>query len=90
MSEYIQNGNSITVPKGALVCYTVSLNGYPTVSGTVVADETKTVTIELQELDYRILTINTPQENAVIEFEVVNEDGIYTYTNEETMSYYAE
>ena len=86
MSSYIQNGNSITVPKGSTVYYTVELDGYDTTSGTILADETKTVVVELKE-GYRTFIINVEQENAVIDFEVVNEDGLYTYSGEESVAY---
>lgn len=88
MSSYIQNGNSITVPKGSTVYYTVELDGYDTVSGTILADETKTVVVELKE-GYRTFVINTDQENAVIDFEVLIEDGLYTYSGEEAVTYIA-
>jgi hypothetical protein len=86
MRSYIQNGNSITVPKGSTVYYTVELDGYDTISGTILADETKTVVVELKE-GYRTFVINTDQENAVIDFEVLNEDGLYTYSGEEAVTY---
>ncbi len=87
MSSYVQNGNSITVPKGSTIRYTITLDGFETKTGTIFADATKTVTIALDDLGYKILTINTPTENAKIEFEVVNEDGLYHYTGSEELTF---
>ena len=155
MSSYVQNGNSITVPRDSLVEYTISLDGYYTQTNTIIADETKTIdvvleykmatltinptpsdavvtltaegytqvgnsifvekgtnvqvkvekdefesfndsiivskdtsmNIQINEIMEKIFKIITPQENAVIEFEVVNTDGIYSYSGEETMNY---
>lgn len=90
MSSYIQTGNSITVPKGSTIQYIVSLDGYTTQIGTIVADKTKTITVSLNETPEKIFKIVTPQDNAVIEFEVVNSDGIYSYSGEESASYSVE
>lgn len=87
MGIYVQEGNSITVPKGSTVFYSVSADGYEGKSGTIVANVTKTVTVELEELKEMIFTISALPENAIIEFEVVDVNGTYTYTDTEQMEY---
>lgn len=87
MVSYIQEGNSITVPRGSTVLYTVTADGYEGQSGTIFANTTKTVNIVLEELKEVIFTINALPENAIIEFEIDDGNGIYTYKGTEIMDY---
>lgn len=87
MASYIQVGNSITVPKGSTVTYNVSAEGYETQTGTILANVTKTVTVELEKLKECIFTISALPEDAIIEFEIVDGNGIYTYEGTEQVTH---
>lgn len=51
---YTQSGNSITVPYGTSVEYTVSKEGYETISGTENVISSKTLDIVLEEIPYDV------------------------------------
>ena len=62
---YIQEGNSITVPKGTRVAYKVSKQDYLTVNETITVNETATIEVEL--IKYITVTINPdPASSTVI------------------------
>ena len=84
---YTQNGNSITVLSGTNVSINITKNNYQTHNSSVIVTKDELLNIDLIERDEKIFKIITPQENAIIEFEVVNTDGIYSYNGEETMNY---
>jgi len=81
MSIYIQDGNKITVPKGSTIRYAVEADGYKTKRNQIIADETKTIPVILEVSTDYTFTIKTLPENAIVEFEVINSDGIYSYTD---------
>ena len=45
---YLQEGNSITVPYGTTVVYTISADGYTTVTASMMVTSTQTTEIELE------------------------------------------
>ena len=84
---YTQEGNSITVEKGTNVQVKVEKDEFESFNDSIIVSKDTSMNIQINEIMEKIFKIITPQENAVIEFEVVNTDGIYSYSGEETMNY---
>lgn len=63
---FAQSGNSITVDALSNVNYTVSKTGYHTKTGTITADKTKSESVALSEILYK-LTINPTPSNATVQ-----------------------
>ena len=86
-SGYTQVGNTITVEKGTSVQIKVEKDEFETFTDSVIVSEDVSIGVEMIEIMEKIFKIITPIENATIEFEIVNTDGIYSYSGEETINY---
>ena len=84
---YTQVGNSIFVEKGTNVQVKVEKDEFESFNDSIIVSKDTSMNIQINEIMEKIFKIITPQENAIIEFEVVNTDGIYSYNGEETMNY---
>lgn len=65
-SGYSQVGNTITVPYGTTVSYSVSHTGYTTESGTYTVTEDYTLPIALTTLDYTLTVSPVPSDATVV------------------------
>lgn len=67
-SGYTQSGNSITVPSGTSVSWSVSADGYTTQSGTqsVTSTSSKSVSLVAEESDTATLTVNASPSGASV------------------------
>ena len=84
---YTQVGNSIFVEKGTNVQVKVEKDEFESFNDSIIVSKDTSMNIQINEIMEKIFKIITPQENAIIEFEVVNTDGIYSYNGEETINY---
>lgn len=66
--KYTQSGNSITVPKGSSISYSVSKQGYTTQSGILYINADTTTPIDLSGNNYT-LTINTNPAGGTVTFD---------------------
>ena len=86
-SDYLQDGNSITVPWGTEISYTVSKAHYQTVTGTYTATTTSSIFIPLT-IDQHTFTITPTPNDAAVQILVngklanaSNSDWVFTANN---------